>query len=88
MTTTKRNEVEIQVLKTDICYIKKTIESNHLDLKEDLKEIKEKLLGNGKKGIIDEISEFKGGLVATRIIFSILFTIMGLLIAYLTFIKK
>ena len=65
-----QKEVELALLK-----------QNSETMTKQVNEIHEKIMGNGKPGIVDDINSFKGALRATQIIFGVLIALAGIVIA-------
>ena len=61
-------ETEIEILKQSQSHIKEKVDDIH-----------KILVGNGKKGLINEINQFKGGLRATQLVFALVIMIITII---------
>jgi 5-bromo-4-chloroindolyl phosphate hydrolysis protein len=61
-------ETEIEILKQSQSHIKEKVDDIH-----------KILVGNGKKGVINEINQFKGGLRATQLVFALVIMIITII---------
>ena len=69
---TCNKESEIASIQTDLKYMREKIDELH-----------EKVVGNGKLGLVDEMNQIKGGLKMTQWFFGACLGIIGLLVAFL-----
>lgn len=70
-------ETEIALIQKDMAYTKEKVDI-----------IYEKLMGNGKPGLFDEINQVKGSVKAMAVLGSVITFVMSLIIFYINFVKN
>jgi hypothetical protein len=77
MTNTKKetNTDHVCIKATEIELIKKELENNNYKVDE----IHKTIMGNGKKGILLELSEIKGALTFAKVALSLLFSLLSII---------